>query len=503
MVNDPSKNPDALPQLIGEFRPVDEWQVHIAQIFYGLRASRLHEFYQTFATADYRLAHALAVDYYARVLARDKVHARTEGRVLRTEPQSSVLSPQPPSPVTRHASRVTDHSLTVMEWGCGNGNLAACFLTHLKTLDRDGTVYPRVRYVLVDDQEPVLQAALNHPDLAQHRTRVDTLNAQVENLEAVKDGTVDRILCNELWNDLPAKLMLRKGGEIEEEFLRPNLSEKKHAEITDWSGFIKAFESKDIAALSRFPAFLEEIVWEREYRKVEWKPVPYRKTITEFLKTIDEQVLVPVNLGAYATVKEAKRILGPQAIGFSSFDAGTADRRVLNDPAKPCYGQFGGQYSFMVNLALVQTVAAHQGVRNTAIESQREFVGRNLGTNVLSLMDLLATYPEAGTLKPWEQARLVLKTICAVNERYESPYERAIEFPLGEDMPLKERETLQRMLSSFKRTGVPDTVAYLTEEELSSSMKDLEDLGYRRDMIRAALTTVPQGVDYCHFFFSS
>lgn len=31
-------NPDALPQLMGEFKPVDEWQAHISQVFYGLRA---------------------------------------------------------------------------------------------------------------------------------------------------------------------------------------------------------------------------------------------------------------------------------------------------------------------------------------------------------------------------------------------------------------------------------------------------------------------------------
>ena len=65
--------------------------------------------------------------------------------------------------------------------------------------------------------------------------------------------------------------------------------------------------------------------------------------------------LVPVNLGACATIKEAKRLLAPDAIGFSSFDAGTADMNVLNDPEKPCYGQFGGQQSFMVNFALVRS----------------------------------------------------------------------------------------------------------------------------------------------------
>ncbi len=472
-----SKNPDALPQLIGEFKPVDEWQAHITQLFYGLRAGQVRDYYQTFAAADYRLAHALATDYYNRATQREK---------------------------TRHASPVTRHDtipLTVMEWGCGNGNLAGCFLSHLKKLDREGVVYPRVRYVLVDNQEAVLEAAKVHPDLAEHKALVETLCANVEDLGTITEGTVDRIFCNELWNDLPTKLMLRKGGKIEEEYLRPNLSESKHEAIADWSGFVRAFEAKDVEALKGFPSFLEDIVWEKEYRKAEWKTVPYRKTISEFLKKIDDEVLAPVNLGAFATMKEAKRLLAPDAVGFSSFDAGTADLQVLNDPEKPCYGQFGGQYSFMVNFALVEAVAGHQGIPAVTIEPQREFVGRSLGTNLLSLMDLLATYPSVGSLQPWEQDRLIIKTIRALNESYQSLYERKIEFPVRKETPPEEREALQGILLSMKREGVPDTVAYLSEEEIFKVIRELEGLGYDQDLIRAALRAQPQSVDYYHLFF--
>ena len=216
---------------------------------------------------------------------------------------------------------------------------------------------------------------------------------------------------------------------------------------------------------------------------------------------IDEHVLVPVNLGACATVKEAKRVLSPEAIGFSSFDAGTAELKVLNDPEKPCYGQFGGQYSFMVNFALVEAVAKHLGVRAVAIEPQKEMVGRSLGTNVVSLMDLLASYPTAGSLNPWEQDRLILKTIQALNKSYHSPYERAIELPFRHAMPPDERERLQGILKGLKRGGVPDTIAYLTEEEVFGAIRELEALGYDRQTIQAALVSPPQPVDYYHHFF--
>ncbi|MBS0181809.1 MAG: SAM-dependent methyltransferase [Nitrospira sp.] len=471
---------DALPQLIGEYKPLDQWQTHLNQLFYGLRGDQLRSYYQTYASADFRLAHALADDYYERVTKRDKAGNRQ-------------LSP---------ADRIIDGEsrLTVLELGPGNGNLAACFLSHLKALDKQGTIYRRVRYVMVDWQQTVLDGALAHPELAMHRAQVETHQGSVGHLTGIGDATVDRIICNELWNDLPTKLLAKHGGEVEEEYLRPNVSEFFHAKIQDWSAFVRAFQEKDFVTLKTVPPFLDELVWEKEYRKVEWKDVPYRKTIAEFLQSIDQDVLVPVNVGAFATLKEAKRLLAPDAIGFSAFDAGTADMNVLNDPEKPCYGQFGGQYSFMINFALVEAVAKQLGMKQETWEPQREFVGRSLNTNVITLMDLLATHPSAGPkLQAWEQDRLVLKTIKALNETFKSPYHRRFEFPLGTNVPAEERETLSAILRSLKDNGIPDTVAYLSEEELTRAQKDLEEIGYNSEAIRMALNAPPGPIEYCHF----
>ena len=475
-------DPDALPQVIGEYRPADQWQAHINKLFYSLRGGQLRDYYQTFASADHRLAHALAADYYERVMARGKRHgARGEGK--------------------SQAATGTGQTLIVHEWGCGNGHLAASFLSHLKSLDKDGTVYPRVRYVLVDNHRAALDLAQAHPGLSDHRDRVDTLCAEVTQLGAVPDATVDRILCNELWNDLPTKLMLRKDGEIEEEFFRPNLKEHRYAAIEDWSTFVRAFDAGDVESLRGFHPFLDDIIWETEYRKVEWKDVPFRKIITDILKQIEEQVLVPVNVGACMTIKEAKRVLASDGVGFSSFDAGTADLKVLNDPDKPCYGQFGGQYSFMVNFLLLEAVAKYLGVSAVDTEPQKEFVGRSLGANVASLVDLLSTHPSAASMGQWEQDRLILNTIKTLNETYQSPYRRKIEFPIHKDMPAGEREAMQKILGSLKENGVPDTIAYITEEEMLAAGRDLEKLGYDRQGIPAALALPPQGVDYTHLFF--
>ena len=174
---------------------------------------------------------------------------------------------------------------------------------------------------------------------------------------------------------------------------------------------------------------------------------------------------------------------------------------MINDPEKPCYGLFCGQYSFMVNFALVESVASYLGIRAVTIETQREFVGRSLGTNVISLMDLLACSPAPRSLQPWEQDRLIIKTIHALKGSYRSHYRRRIEFPIRKETPSDERRALEDMLRSLGEDGIPDTVAYVTEEELFGAMGELEQLGYHRDTIMAALAMPPQPIDYRHFFF--
>jgi SAM-dependent MidA family methyltransferase len=136
-----------------------------------------------------------------------------------------------------------------MEWGGANGNLAACFLDRLKELDKEGTFYPGLQYILIDKFESVIDEARRNPDLLKHQDRVTLLCAGVESLESFEDGTIDRIICNEVWSDLPTKLLIRRGGEVMEEHIRPNVSETKLAEIADWSGFVQAFDKKDTQAL--------------------------------------------------------------------------------------------------------------------------------------------------------------------------------------------------------------------------------------------------------------
>ncbi len=488
-----AENEEVLPQLLGDFAPIDVWQRHMNAVFYGLRGERVRELYQTFAAADYRLGYALAADYVQRATQRQKACPERSSTSLslrseRTEAQSRRADPEKGT-----------GTLTIMEWGCGNGNLAACFLDHVKTLDRDAALYPRMQYVLIDASETVLAGARANAELAKHGDRVQFVQATVPDLESFADGSIDRIFGNELWSELPTKLLLRKAGDVMEEHIRPNLKETRLVDYPDWAGLVQAFDQADVDGLKPLPAFLEDILWEREYHKIEAKDVPFRRLITDFLKLFDEELLMPVNVGAAASLKEAHRLLAPNALGFSSFDAGTADEAVLNDPEKPCYNLVGGQFSFMVNLALLEDVAKQVSGAGVTVEPQKEFVGRSLGVNVMSLMDVLASHPDLPQDGPWELDRLILKTVEAVNAGYASPYERTIDLPLSPGTPEETRRELEQLLARQAKHGVADTVAYLTEEEVMKAAGQLEELGYDRSILQAALMAPPQPVDYFHF----
>ena len=101
-----------------------------------------------------------------------------------------------------------------------------------------------------------------------------------------------------------------------------------------------------------------------------------------------------------------------------------------------------------------------------------------------------------------ESDAFILETIKAINTSYHSPYQRTIDFPIRETTPPDGREKLEEILRSFQLGGVPDTIAYLTEDEVWGAMQELGQLGYEREGIRAALTAPPQPVDYYHFSFS-
>jgi hypothetical protein len=75
-----------------------------------------------------------------------------------------------------------------------------------------------------------------------------------------------------------------------------------------------------------------------------------------------------------------------------------------------------------------------------------------------------------------------------------------MDFPLRQEMPEPERTELRALLSRMPARGIPDTVAYLSEDEVMGVLPDLEALGYDPEGIQMAFRAAPRSVDYFHFF---
>ncbi|NIQ02395.1 MAG: hypothetical protein GWM98_20030, partial [Nitrospinaceae bacterium] len=160
---------------------------HVNTLFYGTLGPAIHKHFQTFASLDHRLAHALARDHWTQARTR-------EGR-----------------------------SQIVHEWGVGNGNLAGCFLTHLQEIDTEHGVYPRTQYVLCDYSEEILRGARENPRLKPHTGRFSPVRVDVGQLDCFLPNSVDRILSNEIWDDMATRVLLKHDGLLYEEYLQPYL----------------------------------------------------------------------------------------------------------------------------------------------------------------------------------------------------------------------------------------------------------------------------------------
>jgi len=83
---------------------------------------------------------------------------------------------------------------------------------------------------------------------------------------------------------------------------------------------------------------------------------------------------------------------------------------------------------------------------------------------------VLASHPYPPKEQAWELDALILRTLQALNQTYQSPYQRQIEFPISERTPAKERKELENLIQSLPKHGVPDTIAYLTEAVPASKL---------------------------------
>ena len=67
--------------------------------------------------------------------------------------------------------------------------------------------------------------------------------------------------------------------------------------------------------------------------------------------------------------------------------------------------------------------------------------------------------------------------------------------------PKKQRKQILQLAKNLSARGVPDTVAYVTKEEVFAALKPLRKLGYREKDIESAFHSAPLPVSFIHIQF--
>jgi len=455
-------NPETQFQPLGDFQPADEWQTHVNAIFYGIQGPGIHQHFQTYVSRDHRLAHALADQFLQDV----RECGPAEGPV------------------------------TVQEWGVGNGNLAARFLSRLKETDTEGTVYPRLRYTLCDYSEEILNGVRANPNLQEHEGVVFFERVDAEQPDDFEPGSVHKIISNEIWDDLATSVLIKNDGLLYVEYLQPLL--RRNVPNVPWDAFTEQFNTRDLEALAANPPFLDQIAWERSFQRTDISDWPYGEVIQNHLDRLEEEIPIPVNTGAFKTLDRARRLLAETNLGYSSFDYGMRSDHELNWQGRPYYKLYGGQYTSMVNFPLIGEVGRAAGFADVTLEPQHDFVARHLGENVVSALELVQTHPGISGMEPWDADILMLQTLHALNAHYKSPYKDKMDYPPMPGTPKKQRKQIAELAKNLSATGVPDTVAYVTESEVAAAAGRLKKLGYDERNLKHIFEPSPQPITFCH-----
>ncbi|MCH8207539.1 MAG: hypothetical protein IIA62_00525 [Nitrospinae bacterium] len=450
---------------LGDFSASDHWQTHVNEIFYGIKGPDIHNHFQTYVSLDHRLAHALAEEYYELALK----------------------------------DRSSSETIIVQEWGVGNGNLAACFLAHLKDLDGENRVYPKTRYILCDYSQEILEGVRENPGIRVHADRISTVRVDAEHMDCFKPQSVYKIISNEIWDDLTTKALLKHQGSFYEEYLQPTLD----PEITgiEFEEFLRRFNDKDLDGLKECSPFLSEIIWERDFQRVDISDWPYADVLQTHLEQVSDEIPVPINIGAFAALEQAHRLLVKNSQGYCGFDYGMLTTKELNTAGRPYFKLYGGQYTCMVNFPLLEEVGKTIGFKSIEREHQRRFMGRKVGETVVSVVELVQNHPEIQRMRPWDVDLLMLNTLHALNTSYKSPYKHKMEYPPMPGTPKKHRKQIQQRVQSLSPSGVPDTVAYVTAKEVYSAAKPLRQLGYREKDLKRGFSNYDQPISFVRMNF--
>ena len=259
-------------------------------------------------------------------------------------------------------------------------------------------VYPFVHYILCDESEEILKGVRANVRLQEHSGKFSTIRVHAEHLDCFRPHSLAKIISNEIWDDLSTKVLLKHQGLYYEEYLCPFLD--AGAFPGEKEEFLGQFNDRDLAKLAQLPQFLDTIHWERDFQRVDLDDWPFAEILKAHAENFKDEIPMPINTGTFSTIAKAKELLGPKSFRYTSFDYGMKTIEDLNQEGRPYFNLYGGQYTFMVNFPLLENIGRSLGFTEITREYQNQFVGKDLGSAALSVVDLVQCHPRVIDMPP-------------------------------------------------------------------------------------------------------
>ena len=204
---------------------------------------------------------------------------------------------------------------------------------------------------MCDFSPEILKVVINNSRLKKHEGRFVAVQVDAESMKCFKPKSIFKIISNEIWDDLSCKAILLDEDLIYEEYLQPYLDPSQVP--MDWDEFLVLFKEKNLERLRELPLFLGAIRWERNYQRADISDWPFADEIQSHIDQLTDENVIPINVGAFESLKTAFNLLSEKNIGYTGMDYGMLSIEDVREMGRPYFNLYGGQYTFMVNFPFI------------------------------------------------------------------------------------------------------------------------------------------------------
>ncbi|VVB66404.1 Putative S-adenosyl-L-methionine-dependent methyltransferase [Candidatus Gugararchaeum adminiculabundum] len=319
---------------ISGFIPFDIFQKQVNEEYYSRKGRALYSDFYTLVQKCEKIAVANSMEFHYRL-----VSAKSKGALPK--------------------------EIHVHEYGIGNGQFAFNFLNSMKYLDEieKTDFYSRIIYTLGDTSQKLLDQAKNSKFGKAHSAHLHFQLLDAGAALPFKSNSVHYIKTNEMYDDLPSKILVRSetNGKLMEVFVK----------------------------LGKGKTPLE-----KNYSEAKISSLPFAREAASLMSQIPEGYEVPINFGAAKNFQEINRILSRDNFSLMQFyDYGFLDLSEISATPKPFWNEFlareyGGQYTMDVNFPFLSLAAKSLGFKFSA-ESISDYLARVFGQKFVQVDELL------------------------------------------------------------------------------------------------------------------